>query len=190
LTGVAAHGLSVLLIDGSPRSPGRTSATLAAVAAGVNEAGAECHALRLSGDLAGATAEVLERAARCDAFVLASPTYRATYTAELKYLLDRTPRGMPGETGAPLRARAVAVVLTGATLHHFLALDSLRSVLAGFFGAYVLPGGLYVPHAGFEPDGGLAPEWREPAARQGRALVALAAAINASPELQALAPQV
>jgi FMN reductase len=179
-----------LLVDGSPRGTGRTAAALAAVAAGATEAGAECHALGLTRDLAAATAEVLDRAVRCDAFVLASPTYRATYTAELKYLLDRTPRGMPGETGAPLRARAVAIVLTGATLHHFLALDSLRSVLAGFFGAYVLPGGLYVPHAGFEPDSGLAPEWRELAERQGRALVSLAAAIHASPELQALAPQV
>ena len=103
-----------------------------------------------------------------DAFVFGSPTYRATYTAELKYLLDRIPRGMDGEEVAPLRARATAIVLTGASWHHFLALDSLRNVLSGFFGAFVIPPGLYVPRAGFTDEGDLGEEWREQAALQGR----------------------
>ncbi|MGH2889774.1 MAG: NAD(P)H-dependent oxidoreductase, partial [Solirubrobacteraceae bacterium] len=74
--------------------------------------------------------------------------------------------------------------------HHFLAVDSLRNMLAGFFGAYVLPGGLYVPHAGFDAGGELAGEWGERAERLGRALVALAGAIESSPALSTLGPQI
>ncbi|MGH2872002.1 MAG: NAD(P)H-dependent oxidoreductase, partial [Solirubrobacteraceae bacterium] len=90
----------------------------------------------------------------------------------------------------PLRARAVAIVLTGATEHHFLAVDSLRNVLGGFFGAYALPGGLYVPHGGFDAGGELVGEWREQAERLGQALVALAAAIESSSALSGLGPQI
>lgn len=163
---------------------------LAAIEAGVAQAGAEPQTLGLSGDLGVAVDAVLERAPQCEAFVFASPTYRATYTAELKHVLDRMPRGMPGEDAAPLRARATAIALTGATLHHFLAVDALRNVLAGFFGAFVLPGGLYLSHDAFGASDELRPEWMERAAGQGRALVALAAAIRDSPELGALGPLV
>jgi FMN reductase len=180
--------LDVLLVDGSPRGGGRTAAVLTAVAEGVADAGGHPTIAGLSGDLGQAAAGALALAGNADAFVFGSPTYRATYTAELKYVLDRMPRGMAGETSAPLRARACEIVLTGATLHHFLALDSLRNVLAGFFGAYVLPGGLYVPHAAFDPEDGLGAEWRALAARRGRALVALSRAIRQSPDLTGLQP--
>jgi len=99
------------------------------------------------------------------------------------------PRGLWGETEAPLRARAVAVVVTGASLHHFLAVDALRNVLAGFFSAFVVPPGLYVPHEGFDDSGVLLDEWSVAASLQGRALVELARAITASPSLLAVAPQ-
>jgi FMN reductase len=146
--------------------------------------------MALGGDLRSRAEEVVAQAPRFDAFVIGSPTYRATYTAELKYLLDRLPRGMPGEDAAPLRARAIAIVMTGASLHHFLALDSLRSVLSGFFGAFMVPPGLYVPHEGFTEAGELGDEWRERAALQGRALVELATAIRASSDLARLGPHV
>src|SRR5438105_13016946 len=97
---------------------------------------------------------------------------------------------MQGEEAAPLRARAVAIVLTGASLHHFLALDSLRNVLSGFFGAFVVPPGLYVPHAGFSEAGELADEWREQAVLQGRALVELARVIRGSSDLRRVGPHV
>jgi FMN reductase len=182
--------IDVLLVDGSPRGPGRTAAALAAVAAGAGEAGGRTVTVALGGELAARADEALAQAPRFDAFVFGSPTYRATCTAELKYLLDRMPRGMQGEDAAPLRARATAIVLTGASLHHFLALDSLRNVLGGFFGAYVVPPGLYVPHAGFTDSGELGQEWREQALLQGRAVVELAAAIRRSPDLARLGPQV
>lgn len=186
----ADRSVDVVLIDGSPRGGGRTGSALRAVAEGISAGGARTTTLELAGDLEQATHAVLERAPQADAFVLGSPTYRATCTAELKYLLDRMPRGQAGEQEAPLRARAVALVLTGATDHHFLAVDSLRNMLAGFFGAYVLPGGLYVPHAGFDAGGELAGAWRERAGRLGRALVALAGAIDRSSALSELDPQI
>ena len=43
-----------------------------------------------------------------DAVVLGSPVYRATYSALLKDLLERTERGRWGETTAPLQGKAAA----------------------------------------------------------------------------------
>jgi FMN reductase len=181
--------MRVLVVDGSPRGGGRTATALAAVAAGVEQAGAAPETVSLSGDLEARAAEIAGQAPGFDAFVFGTPTYRAAYTAELKFLLDRTPRGMWGETEAPLRGRAAAVLVTGASWHHFLAVDALRNVLAGFFAAYVVPPGLYVPHEGFREDGTLLEEWREAAVLQGRALVELARAIAASPVLPEVQPQ-
>jgi FMN reductase len=186
----AGAPIDVLLVDGSPRGQGRTAAALAAVAAAAGDAGAQTVTVALSGELVAGVDDVLAQASRFDAFVFGSPTYRATYTAELKYLLDRMPRGMQGEDAAPLRARATVIVMTGASLHHFLALDSLRNVLSGFFGAFVLPPGLYVPHAGFTDGGELGEEWYGQATLQGRALVELAATIRRSSDMARLGPGV
>jgi FMN reductase len=187
--GDPGRSIRALLVDGSPRGGGRTATVLSAIAAGVEAGGGTPVSMSLSGELGARAIEVTALAAEFDAFVFGTPTYRASYTAELKYLLDRMPRAMWGETEAPLRARAVAIAVTGASLHHFLAVDALRSVLAGFFGAYVVPPGLYVPHEGFSEDGELLEDWREAAILQGKALVELARAIAASASLGAVAPQ-
>jgi len=120
-------------------------------------------------------------------------------------LVDGSPRGR-GRTAAVLAAVAAGTVEAGAhpvTLalsgelaaradewHHFLALDSLRNVLSGFFGAFVIPPGLYVPRAGFTDEGDLGEEWREQAALQGRALVELARGVRGSSDLGRLGPHV
>jgi FMN reductase len=134
-------------------------------------------------------AEALAAVPGADAVVLGTPVYRASYAAPLKAFLDALPRGMWGETTAPITGRAVAVVATGATWHHFLALRDLREVLSGFFAAWVVPPGLYVPHAGFTADRALDEEHARLAHATGRALVALAAALAADPELRAVRPQ-
>jgi FMN reductase len=132
---------------------------------------------------------VIEAVAQADAVVFGSPIYRASFAEPLKRLLDSLPRGMWGEDRAPIKGKAVVIVATGASLHHFLALNDLRNVLAGFFAAHVVPPGLYVPHDGFGADGCLASPYAEAAAAQGQAVRELAAALADSRVLRELTPQ-
>jgi FMN reductase len=132
---------------------------------------------------------LIERIGLAEALVVGSPIYRASYAYPLKVLLDHLPRGMWGETLAPIRGKAVCLVATGASLHHFLALGDLRNVLAGFYAAHIVPPGLYLPREGFAEDGSLRPPYGDQAEQQGRALVELAEALRQSPNLRALMPQ-
>jgi FMN reductase len=116
--------------------------------------------------------------------------YRASYATPLKTFLDRLPRGRWGETEAPITARAIGMVMTGATWQHYLAVDALRNVLAGFFAAHVLAPGLYVPGDGFTEARTLAEPFAELAHAQGAAIVALAEAIAGAPSLGGVTPQV
>ena len=179
----------VLAVDGSPVGSGRTSAVLTAVLAAAREAGAETVVRSLSEADDAALADVVRALDGADAFVFGSPIYRASFAGPLKLLLDRIPRGMWGETEAPLQGKPVVIVATGASLHHFLGLNDFRNVLAGFFAAHVLPPGLYVPRDGFADDGSLRAPYAEQAALQGRALVELATLLHGAPFLQALGPQ-
>lgn len=168
-----------------PTAGGRTSAAVAAVLAGAR--GAETRALDLTG---GEVDDAIREIDRADGIVLGSPVYRGTYSAALKTVLERTERGMWGERTAPLQGKAVAVVLTGASPHHFLALGDLRSVLAGFFAAQVLSPGLYLDHSAFIDRSTPTGETRALAAGHGAALHALTEAVRGSPALTALRPQV
>ena len=124
--------------------------------------------------------DVVERLEGAALFVLGTPMYRATYTGLLKTLLDQTPRGLHEAGPAPLRARPVAVVGTGASMHHFLGIDPLLALLVRFFSAYVVPPALYADHASFAEDGSLVDGVHEQAITLGRTAAALAAAIGAS----------
>jgi FMN reductase len=180
----------VTAVDGSPTGQGRTSAAVEAVLRGVASDGVETRVVGLAQpDGSWAIEPALDAIRAADAFVFATPVYRASLAAPLKALLDRLPRGMWGETEAPLQGRAVGIVATGASFHHFLALDDLRSVLAGFFAAHVVPPGLYVPRDGYDDEGGLRDEYEALATQQGVALVELARALEISKVLRVLAPQ-
>ena len=130
---------------------------------------------------------VLRQMAAADAVVLGSPVYRASYTAELKTFLDATERGKHGETSAPLSGTAVAIVMTGASPHHFLAPEQLRTILCAFFAAQVLAPSLYLAHDSFDGQT-LTTDAAGLAARQGRALAELARAVRDSPDLRTLVP--
>jgi FMN reductase len=170
--------VSVVAIDGSPAGSGRTATVLRAVADAPVVLLAET-----------STDEALAAVERADAVVIGSPIYRASFAHPLKVFLDALPRGMWGETQAPLQGKAVAIVATGASLHHFLALDDLRNVLAGFFAAHVVPPGLYVPREGFGDDGLLIEPYAGQARLQGEALRELQRALAASSALRSLTPQ-
>jgi FMN reductase len=186
--------ITVLAIDGSPRAEGRTQRALDSVLAGAADAGAATRSLSLADgegeDRDGPIERALAAVRDSDAFVIGSPVYRASYAAPLKTFLDRLPRGRWGETEAPITARAVAMVMTGATWQHYLAVDSLRTVLAGFFAAHVLAPGLYVPGEGFTEARTLTESFQELARAQGAGVVALAAAIAGAPALGGVTPQV
>jgi FMN reductase len=178
--------LTVLGLVASPQGSARTALAVGAVLDGAREAGATTTQLAL---VEHDQADVLQAMAAADAVVFGSPVYRATYSSLLKQLLEVTQRGMYGEASAPLRGTAAAVVLTGATAHHYLAVDSLRSVLSGFFAAQVLSPGLYLDHSGYVDGSTLTDPTRELAGTHGRALVELATAVRSSSILRTLQPQ-
>lgn len=177
----------VLGVVAGPEPGGRTATAVAGVLAGAEKAGAETSLLELSEAGAAAVIAAFDAA---DAVVFGSPVYRATYTALLKDLLERTERGRWGEKTAPLQGTVAATVLTGASGHHFLAVADLRSVLAGFFAVQVLSPGLYFDHAGYLDRTTLTEDSGQLAAGHGAALVDLAAAVRASPALQSITPQI
>jgi NAD(P)H-dependent FMN reductase len=96
------------------------------------------------------TARVVGRVVAADICLLATPIYRASYSGALKNLLDLVP--LEG-----LRGKVCGLMAMGATAHHYLALDAqLRPVLA-WFGAHLVPGGVYLQSEHFR-EGRLADE--------------------------------
>jgi FMN reductase len=175
----------VVAVVGSPNAGGRTRVAVEAVLRGAAES-ADTGVLELAET---EHADALAAMGEADAVVFGSPTYRADITAQLKALLDATPRGMSYEPGDPLRGTTCATVLTGASDHHFLAVEKVRGILGGFFGAQLLSPGLYLPSAAFTDDGrALRDEHQQLAELHGRALVELAAAVRSSRWLRGLRP--
>ena len=179
-------GMRVLAVVGSPNAGGRSTVAARAVLDGARSAGAEVDLVELSGtDGPDKTVEALDRA---DGIVFAAPVYRPQAAYPSKTFLDGLPRGMWGETAAPLQGKACAVVLTGASWHHFLAVDDLRGVLAGFFATQVLSPGLYLPGEAFADGDRVAEESATLAAQHGAGLVDLTQAVRNSEALRGLRP--
>jgi FMN reductase len=175
-------------VVGSPNAGGRTRLAVDAVLGGAVAEGAEVRVHELADT---ATPDVLAAMGEADAVVFGSPTYRADIAAQLKGLLDQTPRGAAYESGDPLRGKVCATVLTGASDHHFLAVEKVRGILGGFFGVQILSPGLYFPSAAFTEDKtGLVDEQRQLAELHGRALVELTTAVRSSKWLRDLRPLV
>jgi FMN reductase len=177
----------IIGIAGGPEAGGRTSTAVAGVLAGAAGGGATTELFELSQASRSVLTAAMEAA---DAVVLGSPVYRATYSALLKGLLEATERGKWGEQTAPLQGKAAAVVLTGASGHHFLAVNDLRNVLAGFFAVQVLAPGLYLDHSAYLDRGTLTEDGVSLAAAHGAALADLTAAVRGSQALGVLRPQV
>lgn len=177
----------IIGIAGGPEAGGRTATAVGGVLAGAAGGGADTELFEIS---RSSTRDLLAAVDAADAVVFGSPTYRATYSALLKGLLESVERGRYGEATAPLQGKAVAVVLTGASGHHFLAVDTLRNVLAGFFVAQVLSPGLYLDHTGYVDRTTLTKDSAALTAAHGAALVDLTAAVRASSAVAALRPQV
>jgi FMN reductase len=180
-----APTITILAVDGSPTGGGRTRTAIDAVARAGEPFGARVETIALAEPEGPDRA--LQAVESADAVVFGAPVYRAAAAAPLKQLLDLIPRDNL-ERRSPLAAKPVAIVQTGASLHHFLALDGLRNVLAGFFAAHVIAPGLFVPRDGFGELGLLEP-YAAQARAQGEALVELTLAVNAGVALAAVRPQ-
>lgn len=177
--------LSIIGISGGPEAGGRTTTAINAVLAG---AGAESTAVLELSQVT--TEEAVAAMAEADAVVFGSPVFRATYSALLKDLLERTERGKWGEKTDPLRGTVAATVITGASGHHFLAVNDLRNVLAGFFAVQVLSPGLYFDHSAYGSRTQLNADSAALAAAHGAALADLATAVKESKALSTITPQV
>ena len=94
------------------------------------------------------TEAVVQRVMGADMYLIGTPIFRASFTASLKNLLDLVPvEGLMG--------KVCGLVAMGATDHHYLSVDTqLRPVLA-WFGAHLVPGGVYLQSRQFQ-DGKLA----------------------------------
>ncbi len=88
------------------------------------------------------TQGVVEMIQHADCFLIGSPIYRGTYTGALKNLLDHVPL-------EALMGKVVGLIATGATAHHYLAIDHELRALMAYFNAYVLPGSVYIEQAQF-----------------------------------------
>jgi FMN reductase len=177
--------LSIIGISGGPEAGGRTSTAIAAVLAGTGAERTEL--LELS---QVTTEQAVAAIAAADGVVFGSPVFRATYSAQLKDLLERTERGKWGEQTDPLRGTVAATVITGATGHHFLAANDLRNVLASFFAVQVLSPGLYFDHAAYTSRTELTEANAALAGAHGAALADLALAVGASKALSTITPQI
>jgi FMN reductase len=128
--------MSIVTVVGNPRPGSRTfgvatALTAALVARAASGSGAEGPVLDLAtfggqwlGSLDGDGEEALAAAAGASVLVVATPTYKASYTGLLKAFLDR----LPG--GALRRTVAVPVTIAAAPTHRFVADLQLRPVLA------------------------------------------------------------
>ena len=87
-----------------------------------------------------ARAAALEEAARADVLVVASPTYKATYTGLLKLFLD-------GYGPAPLAGTLAVPLMVGAAPHHALAVDVHLTPLLLELGARCPARGIYLTEA-------------------------------------------
>jgi len=86
--------------------------------------------------------QLLSAMDRADALLFAAPTYRGQAAWPLKALLDQVPRDRDGNS--VLRGKAAGTLLTADSSHHFLGVESTRSILCDFFGMQVLSPHLYI----------------------------------------------
>jgi FMN reductase len=94
-------------------------------------------------ELATPAASILDAIAGADALVAASPVYKGSYTGLFKHLFDLIdPRELAG--------KPVILAATGGSERHALVLEHQFQPLFSFFGAHILPGGIYATAKDFD----------------------------------------
>lgn len=134
--------LTTILV-GNPKPASRTRQVAEAVASAVAEEGTDCRVVDLAehaGELfawpSALMDDLTKSVAASDLLVVASPTYKATYTGLLKAFLDRYGNGaLAGVTAVP--------VMTGASAGHSMAPEAHLRPLLVELGATVPSRSLY-----------------------------------------------
>jgi FMN reductase len=164
------------LVVGNPKAQSRTLALAEAVAAAAADAAGLDGADRLTVDLAvlgpqlfdwssAAVREAVDGIRSCALVVVASPTYKASYTGLLKSFLDWF-------STTDLLGVTVVPVMTGAGAHHALAVEvHLRPVLVEL-GATLPTRGLYVTEGELSQTDDILEAWLRAAGPQLRLAVA------------------
>ncbi|SDT81036.1 NADPH-dependent FMN reductase [Actinoplanes derwentensis] len=134
--------MRIAIVVGNPKPRSRTLAVAEAVAGVLPGDVVETidladHAERLFTWGDPVLDELTAKVAACDLLVVASPTYKATYTGMLKAFLDRYPsNGLAGVVAVP--------VMTGGAPDHALAVEAYLRPLLVELGASVPTRGLYL----------------------------------------------
>lgn len=155
--------LKIVTVTGNPRPQSRTHSLAAALAGELARVLPEASVSDV--DLAGLGSRVLEPADEAaaaavtlvlsaDILVVASPTYKATYSGLLKAFLDRL------GTGSLAGKRAIPVLLGGAP-NHLLAVDVHFTPLLLELGASVPVRGLFVLEADVPGFPAFAAQWAQ-----------------------------
>jgi FMN reductase len=164
--------LQIVTVVGNPRPQSRTHGLAATLAAELARTwpGATVGDVDLAG-LSGrvldpsdeAATEAASRVLAADVLVVASPTYKATYSGLLKAFLDRLGTGsLAGKSAVP--------ILLGGAPNHQLAVDVHFTPLLLELGAAVPARGLFVLEADVPDFGAFAARW---AAEHGPALASV-----------------
>jgi FMN reductase len=176
---------SVAVVVGNPKPRSRTYQAAHIVAERLAERPAD-----LSVDLADigpalldwsdpGVAELVAAVQRSDLVVVASPTYKATYTGLLKLFLDRFPGGsLAGVTAVP--------VMLGGHWKHSLAADLLLKPVLVELGATCPTAGLFLLDSEFDSSPALE-SWLAQAGPQAAGSVAAASAVRAGSDGRAAA---
>ena len=164
--------IRLVAVVGSPTPGGRTRAAIEyclAAALDGGETDGEIHELAQA-----ATEPVIDALRLADGVLIGTPMYRGSYTGLLKTFLDAVPT-------EALEGKPVALIGTGGSAHHYLALDrDLRGVLA-WFNAVVLPGATYLVPPDFEGGKVSSAEAMDSMVRLGRLLADLAVRLRGAP---------
>jgi FMN reductase len=155
--------MRVVTLVGNPRPNSRTRAIAESLADRVRSGigGSDLQVVDLceyAGDIFRwpheALAELSQSVASADLAIVASPTYKATYTGLLKAFLDRYPSGgLTGLTAVP--------VMTGTDPIHGMAQDFALRPLLVELGASVPTRGLYFPISQLSVAARILDDWAE-----------------------------
>jgi FMN reductase len=159
--GHAVTALQIVTVTGNPRPESRThqlartlGAELARVLPGAAVSDVDLAALgpRVLDQADATAAAAVKEVLGADVLVVASPTYKATYSGLLKAFLDRLGTGsLAGKTAVP--------VLLGGAPNHQLAVDVHFTPLLLELGASVPARGLFVLEADVADFGSFAAGW-------------------------------